>query len=157
MKAAKIMVKGTDGHEYQYSLYAEEVAGDVVQGINESPAGEAGSVAHIAGLVDVETIEPAKADGYTTIFSNHRLPWRAIEHARRHGTYAYAVHGDRRVPLTIHRGALGGRTCYSEPRYMIEGREYVLCVDSHFEPAESRDANGRLVGWYDSVVADTQD
>jgi hypothetical protein len=153
MKAAKIMVKGHDGHEYKLGLYAEKVAGRVVQGIAESPAGKAGSVARIAGLVDVETIEPATADGYTTDNgSTHRLAWRAIERARKDWTHAYAIHGDRHVRIAVHRGALGGRTCYSGPRYTIEGREYVLCADSHFEPSESRTPDGQLSGYYESVT-----
>ena len=156
MKAAKIMVKGANGHEWQFGLYAEDVAARVVQGIADSPAGKAGSVARIAGSVDVETIEPATADGFATDNSAHRLAWRAIERAHKDGTHAYARHGDRHVSLTVHRGALGGRTCYSGPRYMIEGREYVLCADSHFEPSESRTQDGKLSGYYTSVVADAE-
>jgi hypothetical protein len=156
MKAAKIMVKGGDGHEWQFGMYAEDVATRVVAGIADSPAGKAGSVARIGGLVDVETIEPAKADRYETDYSTHRLAWCAIERARKDGTHAYARHGDRHVSLTVHRGALGGRTCYSGPRYMIEGREYVLCADWHFEPSESRDQDGKLSGYYKSVVADAE-
>jgi hypothetical protein len=157
MKAAKIMVKGHDGHEYKLGLYAEKVAGRVVQGIAESPAGKAGSVARIAGLVDVETIEPATADGYATDDSTHRLAWRAIERARKDGTKAYAIHGHgERVRIAVHRGALGGRTCYSGPRYTIEGREYVLCADSHYEPSESRTPDGKLSSYYESVCAEVR-
>ena len=157
MKAAKIMVKGNDGHEWQFGLYAEEVAGRVVQGIAESPSGKAGSVARIAGLLDVETIEPATADGFATDDSTmHRLAWRAIERARKDGTNAYAIHGERHVRLAVHRGALGGRTCYSGPRYTIEGCEYALCADSHFEPSESRTQDGKLSGYYESVCAEVR-
>jgi len=153
MKAAMIMVTGYDGHEWQYCLCAEEVAGRVVQGIAESPAGKAGSVARVACLLDVVTIEPVTADGYATDDSTHRLAWRAMRRARKDGSHAYAIHGERHVRLAVHRGALGGRTCYSGPRYTIEGREYVLCADRHYEPSEVRTQGGKLLGCYESVCA----
>jgi hypothetical protein len=154
MKAAKIMVTGYDGHERQLGLYAEAVAGRVLRGVAESPAGKAGTVARIAGLLEVTTIQPATADGYATDDSTHRLAWRAIERARKDASQAYAIHGSRRVRIAVHRGALGGRTCYSAPRYTIEGREYALCADLHFELSESRTQDGMLAGYYESVCDD---
>jgi len=151
MKAAKIMVTGDDGREWPLGLYAEEVAGRVLRGVAESPAGKAGTVARIAGLLEVTTIQPATADGYATDDSTHRLAWRR---ARKDASQAYAIHGSRRVRIAVHRGALGGRTCYSAPRYTIEGREYALCADLHFEPSESRTQDGMLAGYYESVCDD---
>jgi len=156
MKAAKIMVTGNDGHERQLGLYAEAVAGRVLQRVAESPAGKAGTVARIAGLLEVTTIQPATADGYATDDSTHRLAWRAIERARKDASQAYAIHGSRRVRIAVHRGALGGRTCYSAPRYTIEGREYALCADLHFELSESRTQDGMLAGYYESVCAEVR-
>jgi len=156
MKAAKIMVKENDGHEWQFGLCAEEVAERVVRRIAKSPSGKAGSVARIAALLAVETIEPATADGFATDDSTHRLAWRAIERARKDGTNAYAIHGERHVRLAVHRGALGGRTCYSGPRYMIEGREYALCADCRFEPSEFRTQDGKVSSYYESVCAEVR-
>jgi hypothetical protein len=52
-----------------------------------------------------------------------------------------------------HKGALNGRAAIDSDRYIDDdGREYVLCADGHFEPAESRDEAGRLTGWYTCAV-----
>ena len=82
MRAALILAKDASGQEWRYGLYLDEVANRVVRGVADSTAGRSGLVARVAGLVEVEEIPPARADGFETSESSHRLAWRAVERAR---------------------------------------------------------------------------
>lgn len=97
------------------------------------------------------TFRVARWDGTT---SHHRTAHRALEMSRYGKGRPYALLKDVRVvEIEEHKGALNGRLSVESDRYLDdEGREYVQCADGHFEPAESRDSDGRLVGYYTTAV-----
>jgi hypothetical protein len=90
---------------------------------------------------------------YDDSVGNHREARKALEAAQYGRGTPYAVIDGKRVRIEGHKGALNGRAAVDSDRYLDDdGREYVMCADGHFEPAESYNSAGALVGWYSCAV-----
>ena len=109
--------------------------------------------------MNMKEIKPAKPARFEVRYwddsvTRHRLAHRAIEAAKNGNGTPYAVFEDgSKKRIVEHQGALNGRTSVGSTRYIDEaGREFVRCADGHFEPAETRAADGNLSSWYTTTI-----
>jgi hypothetical protein len=150
-----------DGRVFEHIL--AQHGDDLVAHLNGSPAGQAagGNAAKIHRILDVEVIESRPCTGYEVhdyngLVSRHRFAHRAIARANKEQSearaYACTPNGLKRIGER--KGDVTEGNIYDGTRYLIDGKQYVLCADNHFERAESRDTKGQLNSWYTYIAGE---
>jgi len=152
MTATQIIYTSTDGVETPDHWHdTDTLAKKIAAGLRARPG----------RIVEISVIPPLAVTRYETrdlddnCISHHRYADCAVGRARKDGNYAYAVMPDGHL-RRIHTGngdIPSNLLPLDGTRYLIDGAQYVLCTDGHFERAEVRNTDGQWLSGYDYCAA----